>query len=316
VHRVRFGRLNDGDEVVLAVKQVEPELVVELHCHGGRRVVRWVVDRFVSEGCVEAAPGDCDHWSLLGHARTLRTASILLDQYRGAFARAVTDILASIETPAAAESLRQLAALAPVGRHLIEPWKVVIAGAPNVGKSSLVNALAGFQRSVVSETAGTTRDIVTVPVAFDGWPVELADTAGLRRATESLEVEGIALALHFLDAADLVVWLIDATEPAWPELEDRRPDILAVSKSDLATPSFGERDAGLVRISSKTGAGLPELIGEIVRRLTGGTVPQSGAPVPFTSALADAIVAAHSAVASGKVADARRALESCLAPTP
>ena len=59
---------------------------------------------------------------------------------------------------------------------------MVVAGPPNVGKSSLVNALAGYQRAVVSEVAGTTRDVVTVQLAFDGWPVELTDTAGLRDA--------------------------------------------------------------------------------------------------------------------------------------
>src|SRR6185369_14624432 len=127
----------------------------------------------------------------LAHAPTLRTASILLDQLHGAFERGVTRILDLLATnpEAAREPLRELARYAPIGRHLVEPWKVVVAGAPNVGKSSLVNALAGFQRAVVSDIAGTTRDVVSVPVAFDGWPVELTDTAGLREA-EGLEAAG------------------------------------------------------------------------------------------------------------------------------
>ena len=83
---------------------------------------------------------------------------------------------------------------------------MVVAGAPNVGKSSLVNALAGFQRSVVSEIAGTTRDVVSVQLAFDGWPVELTDTAGLREA-EGLEAEGVARANRALAEADLVLWV-------------------------------------------------------------------------------------------------------------
>jgi tRNA modification GTPase len=67
-----------------------------------------------------------------------------------------------------------------LGRHLTRPWRVVVAGAPNVGKSSLINALAGFTRTVVTAVPGTTRDVVATAAAIDGWPVELIDTAGLR----------------------------------------------------------------------------------------------------------------------------------------
>ena len=77
---------------------------------------------------------------------------------------------------------QSIASLAPLGRHLVEPWKVAVAGPPNVGKSSLVNALAGFQRSVVSETAGTTRDVVTVPAADDHLSASVDEGAGHRFA--------------------------------------------------------------------------------------------------------------------------------------
>ena len=209
VNRFWFGTIGEGagDEVILAATG---EPAVEVHCHGGRRVVRWVVEQFVALGCVEVGRaatdvrGDVGHSPtyLLPYAPTLRTASILLDQFHGAFDRAIATILASPDLA----GLRELAAFAPVGRHLVEPWKVVIAGAPNVGKSSLVNALAGYQRAVVSEVAGTTRDAVSVQLAFDGWPVELTDTAGLREA-EGLEAEGIERARRVLAEADLVLWL-------------------------------------------------------------------------------------------------------------
>src|SRR5207237_636472 len=103
----------------------------------------------------------------LSKAPTVRTASIQLDQYRGAFARAVEAALAD---PAL---IPELARFAPVGRHLVAPWAVAVVGPPNVGKSSLVNALAGYQRAVVSDVPGTTRDVVRTLVALDGWPVEL-----------------------------------------------------------------------------------------------------------------------------------------------
>src|SRR5205085_4352386 len=187
-------------------------------------------------------PRDERPWALLERATTVRTASILLDQYHGAFDGAVADVLAAIDrgdADAARRLLEDLAAVGPVGRHLVEPWTVVVAGAPNVGKSSLVNALAGYQRSVVSEVAGTTRDVVTTTVAFDGWPVELADTAGLRRAAESLEAAGVELARRFLEGADLVVWVTAVTDHAstWPPTDARPPDRLVVSQADFASPS-------------------------------------------------------------------------------
>lgn len=152
----------------------------------------------------------------LTQAPTLRTAGILLDQYRGAFARDVATVISTNDLV----RLHRLHALGPVGRHLVEPWRVVIAGPPNVGKSSLVNALAGYQRSVVAPVAGTTRDVVTTVIALDGWPVELADTAGLREASESLEVAGVDRAKDRLASADLIVWVMDATDPT-PTPPDR-----------------------------------------------------------------------------------------------
>src|SRR5205085_10015517 len=102
----------------------------------------------------------------LTRATTVRTASILLDQYHGAFTRAVEAALAE---PA---HVAEFARYAPLGRHLVAPWTVAVVGPPNVGKSSLVNALAGYQRAVVSDMPGTTRDVVRTLVALDGWPVE------------------------------------------------------------------------------------------------------------------------------------------------
>ena len=87
--------------------------------------------------------------------------------------------------------VERLRELVPVAEHLDRPWRVVIAGAPNVGKSSLVNALAGFARSLVSPTAGTTRDVVTTRIALDGWPIELCDTAGQRESADAVESAGI-----------------------------------------------------------------------------------------------------------------------------
>lgn len=283
LHRTWFG--NIGDEVVITVKQVEPQPIVEIHSHGGSQVVKWLLTQLENQGCGRK-PTNERSWGLLQHARTTRTAAILLDQLQGAFAAAIRN------TPA---SLPRLTALAPIGRHLVEPWKVVIAGAPNVGKSSLVNAIAGYQRSVVSPVAGTTRDVVTTFVALDGWPVELADTAGLRRATESLEAEGIELARRFLREADLVVWLLDGGDanPVWPT--DTNNTLVVVNKADHPL-AFDAAD--LLCVSATTGDGVPQLIAEVVRRLV-PVAPLSGEAVPYTPALADLVLAAAADPARG-----------------
>src|SRR5439155_1993256 len=170
----------------------------------------------------------------LQRAPTLRTAAILLDQLHGAFDSAVARVLELLDTDpgAARAALGELVRFAPVGRHLVEPWKVVVAGPPNVGKSSLVNALAGYQRTVVSEVAGTTRDAVSVQLAFDGWPVELTDTAGLREAS-GLEAAGIERAKRALAEADLVLWLRACGEPASASLSGDSLNLVVWNKSDL-----------------------------------------------------------------------------------
>jgi hypothetical protein len=98
---------------------------------------------------------------------------------------------------------------------LTTPWRVTVAGAPNVGKSSLVNALAGYQRSVVSATPGTTRDVVTTVIALDGWPVELSDTAGMRDDAVRWRARKYSRGGAAREA-DLCLWVLDAWCAVWP----------------------------------------------------------------------------------------------------
>jgi tRNA modification GTPase len=251
--------------------------------------------------------------TLLQRAPTLRTAAILLDQLHGAFDRETARILELLESPVgqsptheeAGTRLRDLARWAPVGRHLVEPWKVVVAGAPNVGKSSLVNALAGYQRAVVSEVAGTTRDLVSVQLAIDGWPVELIDTAGLREA-EGLEAEGISLVRRAMALSDLVIWLKDACRPGEINPREKYAGLVVWNKSDLATEPL----PGL-SVSALTGAGLPEFVAAILRVLV-PEPPPPGAAVPYSHHLADLVAAADRALTVGRAEEAVRLLRACL----
>jgi tRNA modification GTPase len=319
-----FGQLGEDarDEVVLAVQRAGPEPWLELHCHGGIEVVRLLVALYVRRGAwvcswrvLDSYTGGLPAWQVaaqewLVQAPTTRTAAILLDQYHGAFHQAVTEILAHLEASRVEEAKAGLAALLRydgLGRHLLRPWKVVLAGAPNVGKSSLVNALAGFTRSVVSPIAGTTRDVLTVALALDGWPVELTDTAGFHAAPGALEREGMARARAALDQADVRLWLLDGSAP--PVLPDD-PSAgwqLVISKVDLAPAWDWARFPTALRVSAETRAGLAELCQVLTISLV-PHVPAPGEAVPFAPDVCDRISRALVAVQVDRLAEAREAL--------
>ena len=144
------------------------------------------------------------------------------------------------------------------GEVLREGLHLAIIGPPNVGKSSLINALARRDVAIVAETAGTTRDVIEVRMDLGGYPVILADTAGVRAASEAIEAEGVRRALARAEAADLVLLLLDGSAPdPFAELpSNTRGDLVAFNKSDLPWPT--QRDG--ILISLKTGEGLDAMI--------------------------------------------------------
>lgn len=299
----RLGETASGqDEVVLSLRQREPVPWLEIHCHGGRQVIVLLLEILAARGVQVCSWPELLRSSgedalriaalqALGAATTTRTAAILLDQYHGALEAAVQSIRTAVNNGHIEQALRELQELArwiPLGRHLTTPWKVAIAGAPNVGKSSLINRLAGYQRSVVSEIPGTTRDLVATRIALGGWPIEIVDTAGLRGQAETLEQQGMALALAAAAEADLCLWLMDAaTPPVWPM--HSLPNLhVVINKIDLPAV-WNLADAGdALRISAQTGAGVEELIQAIVRLLV-PAVPPPGTAVPFTAELCHCI---------------------------
>jgi len=151
------------------------------------------------------------------------------------------------------------------GEIVRDGFRVVLAGAPNVGKSSLLNTLARREAAIVSEEAGTTRDVIEVRLDLGGLTVIVSDTAGIREAEGAVEREGIRRTLAHAGEADLVIWLTDALASRTPPPPGLgRANLWVVNKIDLGSPSPLPR--GVLAISAKTGAGLDALTGEIARQ--------------------------------------------------
>jgi tRNA modification GTPase len=147
-------------------------------------------------------------------------------------------------------------------RPRVEPLKdgvrVVVAGPTNAGKSSLINAIAGEERAIVTDIPGTTRDHIEVPLSLGGVPVRLTDTAGLRETNDPVEAIGVARAAQLVDAADVLVWLGEpADAPDHPRL------LLVHAKADLA--GCADASAGSIAVSSLTGDGISALLSHVER---------------------------------------------------
>jgi len=162
----------------------------------------------------------------------------------------------------------KLIATAETGRILREGLRVVIFGATNAGKSSLLNRLLGFDRAIVSEVHGTTRDFIEERINLRGIALRLFDTAGLRPPENLVEREGIARTQRTLETADLRVHIVDANAPRPANFATNSHELLILNKSDLLEHADWS-SAGAIRISCKSGAGLPELADEIYRRIGG-----------------------------------------------
>jgi tRNA modification GTPase len=171
------------------------------------------------------------------------------------------------------------AALADHGRgeRVREGFRIALIGAPNAGKSSLLNRLAGREAAIVTEIAGTTRDVIEVPTVIEGFKVLFADMAGLRESVDPIEAEGVRRARAWADAADLRLWVIDQAAPA-DLMEAVHPgDLLVLNKADLPMgPDAGLPALETLRVSAKTEAGMDALWSALsarVKALIGGDFP-------------------------------------------
>ncbi len=317
IHWARWPLLSDQVAEEVVVCAVSPT-TVEIHCHGGVAVSQAILEALVHAGCQivepqlwqgivrQAAGASHDRLSQLAEqcliqAKSDRCAGILLDQCAGALSIALQNVRQYLMKGQASEAknlLEHLLGWRRLGTHLVKPWRVALAGPPNVGKSSLLNALAGHQQALVHQQAGTTRDWIEVETLVAGWPVCLVDTAGIRSTQDPIEQEGVRRAQSQLDLADLVVLVVDSTVGWTPQhasiaqslaSQNTTGNCLVVyNKSDLRDIPLKVAPAQLPSVSCSSHHSMDPLLQAIAKLLV-PCCPPAGAAIVFTEELSQLV---------------------------
>ena len=318
LNKIAFGQWGMVDPEELVICRIANDML-EIHCHGGDAAVRRILSDLSAADCeiidwrqqvaLTTEILDLECLEVLSRTTTSKTTEIALEQSNGLLKDAIAK-LKGLDGDSILSMHRQLDDLLPwanFGLHLSTPWSVTLTGRPNVGKSSLINSLLGYQRSIVFDEPGTTRDVVTGETALEGWPIILADTAGIRRGAGELESAGIALARERLHAADLRLVLIDLSQSPTSdddELLSQWPDALVVAhKCDLPDQWNDRLPSHAIKVSSLSGEGVVELQGAIVNRLI-PVVPLPGTPIPITARQVDLLRAARKSSTSMEIREA------------
>jgi len=308
--------------VMLAPRTYTCEDIVEINCHGGIVPTRAILDAVLSAGARMAERGEFTKRAFLNGRISLDQAKAVLDIVRartalgleaavdrlgGRFTHALAglrsdlaEILADLEVEidypdldvnidaiaprieACLTQVQEMLSKSESGRLIREGLTVAIIGRPNVGKSTLLNALLSEERAIVTPIPGTTRDTIEETASLGGIPVRWIDTAGLRDADHPVEAEGVRRTRGAIDRADLLLLLVDTSEPRMAEddvvlsLEADVPSLLVLNKSELRnaweTVPEGEWSATL-RVSAKNGSGIEALRERILEIFVAGDLP-------------------------------------------
>lgn len=340
IGRIVYGNWGTGTGEDLIVCRREGEWL-EIQCHGGSASIAQILDDLCSAGCKRidwqqwiahrsGCPIEASAQHALAAAPTVRTATILLDQIRGTLQQSVLRIrkqLCEGHVGQAREQIQKLLELKELGSHLTKPYRVVLAGKPNVGKSSLVNAIVGYQRAIVFDQPGTTRDVLVATTAVRGWPMQFYDTAGIHQGADELEEEAIGVSKDEFLRADQIVWVLDASsiEP------NQSSDLESVAREQartvgasidwsraLAVLNKSDLSRGQSRSSKKVlatcainGEGVPALLDRLAERLV-PVDPLPGAAVPFTDGQIRLLEEALSCCSTQQASEAVSALERLL----
>jgi len=211
------------------------------------------------------------------------------------------------------QGISGLLSTAPLGQRLRSGYRLVLMGPPNVGKSSLLNALLGSDRAIVSPVPGTTRDTVEESIVLAGFPVRLIDTAGLRSSSDPVEQEGINRTRTAAEQADLILGLIDGTQPRdpceseWSHFHGKLLKVL--TKSDLPGAYSGQG----YPVSAKTGEGLDFLKKTVAQRLAGSLLAPGSEEIAVNARHAEGLQKATEALAMATSSLASRAAPELVA---
>lgn len=322
------GESISGEAVILCRTGLDS---YELHCHGGAAAANIVVQ------CLEACGFKQDRRLGFGNsgidsavetaalqdlqrAVSVETAAILMDQYRGALTTAIHGAIHSIkhnDTSGAQLRLREIVRWTDLGCHLIKPWKIVLAGPPNAGKSSLLNAILGYKRAIVHEQAGTTRDLLVEHTSLGGWPVLMIDSAGVRDTQDRIEGAGIEASFDAVRSADCLLLLVSPDHGWQPEHDT----ILGVFRGERVLIVETKADVGIV---DSLRAGYPRLATSVsdpgsiakllgtVEKLLVPEIPAIGTPIPFRPEQVESFDLAMRFLSDGQAQESIRLLESVL----
>lgn len=320
----KIGRITYGDwrhEDVVVVRTSSDEW--EVNCHGGPAPIHRILSDLETAGIqsVDQRPTTPESVAedsatpkqqlkqLLLRSKTIPTADLILSQ-PDAFQEFSARIQTCVNSVQATKLVNHFLSWKPLANHLVEPWIVAIVGKPNAGKSSFLNAIVGYQRSIVFDQPGTTRDLVQCDVVIGGWPVQLVDTAGIRdESNDDIEQQGITAARMMIQSADLCIVISDQNA-GWSDEDNellklaqhRIPACVIHNKSDLPPASNPSRsnettrtDAALdvpddvttFRVCSTMADGIQPVINWISQAVV-PKIPAPNEPLPIFDSLVEA----------------------------
>ncbi len=270
----------------------------------------------------------------ISNARTIQSADRLLVHANSKLVKCVHEMCRRVESDSEAvvTELKALSDSFEFGKFLTKPVEVVFSGKPNVGKSSLSNAILGFERSIVLDQPGTTRDVVTAVTSINGWLFEVSDTAGLRTSEDEVEMTGVELAIGRIRAADVWIWVSSAevvveqlasdevkpSDKDWIEEEAnsyavglRRPDLIVINKRDLISQKQNELLNSRFPTAVMTNAIDPGSVERLMQAIADSkfaNLPASSSPIIFTTRQFDLVSSASKALQSNDISLATKFL--------